>query len=68
MCCTADQLAGNSAAGTSEQDCITQTTTSYQNQLSTLQLSVNQKRATYQSSKLDACLMTITTPTARPWT
>ena len=52
MCCTADQLAGNSAAGTSEQDCITQTTTSYQNQLSTLQLSVNQKRATYQSSKL----------------
>ena len=59
MCCTADQLAGNSAAGTSEQDCITQTTTSYQNQLSTLQLSVNQKRASYQSSKLDACLMTI---------
>lgn len=59
MCCTADQLAGNSAAGTSEQDCITQTTTSYQNQLSTLQFSVDQKRATYQSSKLGACLMTI---------
>jgi hypothetical protein len=59
MCCTADQLSNNSAAGTSEEDCITQTTSSYQNQLSTLQFSVNQKRATYQSSKLDACLMTI---------
>jgi hypothetical protein len=59
MCCSADQLSSNSAAGTSEQDCIAQTTTSYQNQLSTLQLSVDQKRASYQSSKLDACLMTI---------
>ena len=59
MCCTADQLSSNSAAGTSEQDCITQTTASYKNQLSTLQASVDQKRASYQSSKLDACLMTI---------
>ena len=61
MCCTADQLSSNSAAGTSEQDCITQTTTSYKNQLSTLQASIDQKRASYQSSKLDTCLMTIQT-------
>ena len=59
MCCTADQLMSNSAAGTTEQDCITQTTSSYQNQLSTLQSSIDQKRASYQSSKLDTCLMTI---------
>jgi hypothetical protein len=61
MCCTADQLSTNSAAGTSEQDCITQTTDSYKNQLSALQFSIDQKRASYQSSKLDACLMTIQT-------
>jgi len=61
MCCTADQLMSNSAAGVNEQDCITQTTASYQNQLSTLQASIDQKRASYQSSKLDACLMTIQT-------
>jgi hypothetical protein len=59
MCCTADQLMSNSAAGTSEQDCVTQTTDNYKNQLSGLQLSVDQKRASYQSSKLDTCLMTI---------
>ena len=59
MCCTADQLSSNSAAGTSEQDCITQTTSSYKNQLSTLQVSIDQKRASYQSSKVDTCLMTI---------
>ena len=59
MCCTADQLMSNSAAGTSEQDCITQTTSNYQLQLSTLQASVDQKRASYQSSKLDACLAKI---------
>lgn len=61
MCCTADQLSSNSAAGTSEADCITQTTASYKNQLSTLQASIDQKRASYQSSKLDTCLMTIQT-------
>jgi hypothetical protein len=61
MCCTGDQLSSNSAAGISEQDCITQTTASYKSQLSTLQFSVDQKRASYQSSKLDACLMTIQT-------
>jgi hypothetical protein len=61
MCCTADQLMSNAAAGTSEQDCITQTTAHYQSYLSTLQASVSQKRATYQSSKLDTCLMTIQT-------
>ena len=68
MCCTADQLSSNSAAGTSEQDCITQTTASYKSQLSTLQFSVDQKRASYQSSKLDACLMTIQTSDCRPST
>jgi hypothetical protein len=58
-CCTADQLSGNSAAGTSEADCEVQTKQSFVNQLSTLQRSVDQKRATYQSSKLDSCLATI---------
>ncbi len=61
MCCTANQLSSNSAAGTSEQDCITQTTSSYKLQLSTLQASVDQKRASYQSSKVDACLNEIQT-------
>jgi len=59
MCCTADQLMSNTAAGTSEQDCLSQTTDHYKSYLSTLQVSVDKKRASYQSSKLDTCLMTI---------
>ncbi|HSY42189.1 MAG TPA: hypothetical protein VLA79_21795 [Polyangia bacterium] len=59
MCCSADQLMSNAAAGMNEQDCITQTTTNYKSYLSSLQASVDQKRASYQSSKLDTCLMTI---------
>ncbi len=59
MCCTADQLSSNSGAGTDVASCESATTQNYQNILSGLQASVDQKRATYQSSKLDACLATI---------
>ncbi len=58
-CCTADQLSGNTAAGTDVASCEAQTTSNYQSQLSVVQASVNQKRATYESSKVDACLATI---------
>jgi hypothetical protein len=59
MCCTADQLSGNSAAGTDEASCEMATKQNYVNVLNTLQASVNQHRATYQSAQLDACLATI---------
>lgn len=58
-CCTADQLAGNSSAGTDVTSCKMETRADYVNALSTMQASVNQGRATYQSSKVDACLATI---------
>jgi hypothetical protein len=59
MCCTAYQLSNNSSAGTDVATCESATTENYKNILSGLQASVDQKRATYQSSKLDACLATI---------
>jgi hypothetical protein len=61
MCCTADQLMSNSSAGTDVASCETATADNYKNVLSGLQASVDAKRATYQSSKLDACLATIKT-------
>ncbi|HLK89917.1 MAG TPA: hypothetical protein VKZ18_08485, partial [Polyangia bacterium] len=59
MCCTTDQLAQNSSAGTDVASCETQTKQNYVNVLSTLQASVSQNRATYQSAQLDACLAKI---------
>src|SRR6185312_6390294 len=59
MCCTADQLSSNGAAGTDVASCETATKQNYQNVLATLQSSVDQHRATYQSSQVDACLATI---------
>jgi hypothetical protein len=60
MCCTADELAMNSGqAGTDVASCESDTKSNYQNVLSALQSSVDQKRATYQSAQLDACLATI---------
>jgi hypothetical protein len=59
MCCTADQLSQNSAAGTDVASCETATKQNYVNVLGTLQASVNQGRATYQSAQLDTCLATI---------
>jgi len=59
MCCTADELGMNGEAGTDVASCESMTKANYQTVLSVLQGSVDQKRATYQSSKLDACLATI---------
>jgi hypothetical protein len=59
MCCTADQLSSNGAAGTDVASCETATKQNYQNVLATLQSSVDQHRAAYQSSQVDACLATI---------
>lgn len=61
-CCTADELAMNmDQAGTDVASCESNTTMAYQNILSTLQSSVDQKRAMYQSAQVDACLATIMT-------
>lgn len=59
MCCTASQLSNNSNAGTDVASCETATKQNYQNILGTLQTSVDQHRATYQSSQVDTCLATI---------
>jgi uncharacterized protein (TIGR03382 family) len=60
MCCTSDQLAMNEAqAGTDVASCETATKQSYQSLLGTLQASMNQNRATYQSAEVDACLAKI---------
>jgi hypothetical protein len=56
MCCTADQLMSNSAAGSDVASCETATADNYKTVLSGLQASVDAKRASYQSAKLDACL------------
>jgi hypothetical protein len=59
-CCTADELAMNSGqAGTDVASCESDTTSTYQSMLATLQNSVNQNRATYHSTQVDACLATI---------
>jgi hypothetical protein len=44
---------------TCEQACEQETTQNYRQQLSAVQTSVNQKRATYEQAKVDACLQTI---------
>jgi hypothetical protein len=59
MCCTATELGMNSEAGTDVATCESMTKQNYQNILNTLQSSVDQKRATYVSSKLDTCLANI---------
>ena len=60
QCCTADELAMNSgSAGTDVASCETNTKSNYELTLSTLQSSVDQKRATYHSSQVDTCLATI---------
>jgi hypothetical protein len=59
MCCTADQLSGNSSAGTDVASCEAATAMNYRNILSTLQASVDAGRATYQSAQVDNCLNTI---------
>jgi hypothetical protein len=56
MCCTADELGMNGSAGTDVASCESMTKSNYTNILSTLQYSVNQKRAVYVSSKVDTCL------------
>jgi hypothetical protein len=58
-CCTAGQLSNNSSAGTDVASCETATASNYQMTLAGVQASVDAKRATYQASKLDACLATI---------
>jgi hypothetical protein len=59
MCCTADELGMNSEAGTDVASCESMTKSNYVNILNTVQSSVDKKRATYLSSKLDTCLATI---------
>jgi hypothetical protein len=60
QCCTPDELAMNmDQAGTDVASCESGTKSAYQNILSTLQSSVDQKRATYQSAQVDTCLATI---------
>jgi hypothetical protein len=59
LCCTADQLSSNDAAGTSEAECKTATSENFRNVLQGVQNSQNAKRSMYEQSKVDACLNTI---------
>lgn len=59
MCCTADQLSSNGAAGADVTSCEVDSKSNYVNVLQGVQASIDQKRATYDSSKLDTCLATI---------
>jgi hypothetical protein len=70
-CCTLDQLVKNSNAGADagadcttdhtacEHACETDTATSFRAQLTTVQQSVDAKRAVFEQAKVDACLDTI---------
>jgi uncharacterized protein (TIGR03382 family) len=58
-CCTMDQLMGNSAAGTTEQECEMKTAANFRNQLQTMQTSENAGRSKYDQTKVDACLAAI---------
>jgi hypothetical protein len=60
-CCTAEQLMGNDAAGTSEAECKMKTTESFTGLLQGLQNSQSAKRSQFQQDKVDACLQTIRT-------
>jgi hypothetical protein len=59
QCCTLSQLSGNGQAGTDEASCETMTTSAFESDLETIQASQDQKRATFDNDKLQACLTTI---------
>lgn len=58
-CCTPSQLSNNGQAGTDEASCETMTTSAYESDLETIQASQDQKRATFDNAKLQACLAII---------
>lgn len=58
-CCTAQQLMGNAAAGTSEPDCEVQTAQQFRQQLQLMDQSDNAGRARYDQGQVDACLAAI---------
>jgi hypothetical protein len=58
-CCTPDELGMNGEAGPDVASCESMTKSNYQGILSTLQSSVDQKRAVYVSSNLDTCLANV---------
>jgi hypothetical protein len=58
-CCTQSQLSNNGQAGTDEASCETMTTSAYESDLETIQASQDQKRATFDNAKLQACLAII---------
>lgn len=58
-CCMASQLTGNSQAGTDEASCETMTTSAFEQDLEAIQGSQDQKRANFDSAKLQSCLAII---------
>jgi hypothetical protein len=58
-CCTMDQLMGNSAAGTTEQECEMKTADNFRGQLQNMQNSENAHRSKYDQTQVDACLAAI---------
>ena len=62
-CCTQSQLANNDSAGTTESECETKTTATFETNLENVQASVDMDRATYDGDKLQACLNTIRSST-----
>jgi hypothetical protein len=63
LCCTPDQFSINANAGTTEQECETNTTDLFRSLLQTVQDSQDAGRCRYEQSKVDACLETIRTST-----
>jgi hypothetical protein len=55
-CCTIQQLMKNSAAGTTEQECETNTAANFRQTLQNMQNSENAGRAKYDQAQVDACL------------
>jgi hypothetical protein len=55
-CCTMTQLMKNSAAGTTEAECETNTAANFRQTLQNMQQSENAGRAKYDQTKVDACL------------
>ncbi len=58
-CCTAQQLMGNAAAGTTETECEVNTAQNFQQQLQAMQASQNSGRANYNPAAVGACLAAI---------
>jgi len=56
LCCTAEQLMGNSMAGTDEPSCEMKTADAFGNQLTAVQTSQSDGRVRYDGDKLAACL------------